>query len=153
MTPLPIFERGPLQHLSRPVGDIQDGRPRAAVLIEPVSADSLPKTEMFAETAGEFRRFPPQLRQSQIPETEAHAQKTGSSGPFSPLLGSLAGGREGLDPRCGELQNRMLCLPERSRGTEFLLHLISLSKHSNFENRTESAESRALERRRRFGEE
>jgi hypothetical protein len=32
-------------------------RPRAAVLIEPVSADSLPKTGIFAETAGDFRRF------------------------------------------------------------------------------------------------
>jgi hypothetical protein len=31
--------------------------------------------------------------------------------------------------------------------------LISLWKHSNFENRTESAESRALERNGRFGEE
>jgi hypothetical protein len=33
------------------------------------------------------------------------------------------------------------------------LQFISLSKHSNFENRTESAESRALERNEPFGEE
>ena len=58
---------------------------RAAVLIKPVSADSLPKTGIFAETAGDFQPFPPQIRRSRILETEANAQKAGISGPFSGL--------------------------------------------------------------------
>jgi Transposase len=37
-------------------------RPRAAVVIKPVSARSLSKTGIFAEKAGDFRRFPPQPR-------------------------------------------------------------------------------------------
>ena len=37
-----------------------DCRPRAAVVIKPVSADSLRKTGMFADQAGDFPLFPPQ---------------------------------------------------------------------------------------------
>jgi len=48
---------------------------RAAVLIEPVSSDSLPKTGIFAETAGDFWRFPPHVRQRGSPETQAIARK------------------------------------------------------------------------------
>jgi len=62
----------------------------AAVVIEPVSAHILPKTGIFAEKAGDFRRFPSQPRQSGSPETKANARKAGISGPFSRLLGSLA---------------------------------------------------------------
>jgi hypothetical protein len=58
---------------------------RAAVLIEPVSADSLPKTGIFAEKVGDFRRFPPQAWQGGSPETKAKARKAGISGPFSGL--------------------------------------------------------------------
>jgi hypothetical protein len=63
---------------------------RAAVLIEPVSAHSLPKTGIFAERAGDFPHFRPQARQSGRPETESKARKAGISGQFSRLLGSRA---------------------------------------------------------------
>jgi hypothetical protein len=36
-----------------------DCRPRAAVVMKIVSADSLRKTGIFADKAGDFRRFPP----------------------------------------------------------------------------------------------
>src|SRR5450631_787905 len=64
--------------------------PRAAVVIKPVSSGSLRKTGIFADKAGDFRRFPPQVRQSGSPETKANARKARISGPFSRLLGSLA---------------------------------------------------------------
>ena len=59
-------------------------------LIEPVSADSLPKMGIFAETAGDFCRFPPPPRPPGSSETKANARKARISGPFSRLLGSLA---------------------------------------------------------------
>ena len=63
---------------------------RAAVQIEPVSAESLPKTGIFAEMDGDFWRFPPHVRQSGSPETKANARKAGISGPFWRLFGSPA---------------------------------------------------------------
>jgi hypothetical protein len=45
------------------------------------------------------------------------------------------------------------CLFERSYKTAISLEFINISKHSNFENRTEFAESRAPERNEPFGEE
>jgi len=87
---------------------------RAAVLIEPVAADSLSKTGIFAKTAGDFRRFPPQVRQGGSPETKSNARKAGISGLFLGLLGSLAKrrtgwlGREGsnlrIRPDCQQYQ-------------------------------------------------
>jgi hypothetical protein len=59
-------------------------------LIEPVSADSLPETGIFAETAADFWEFPPQVQQSECPGTKANARKAGISGPFPVLLGSPA---------------------------------------------------------------
>ena len=55
----------------------------AAVAFKLVSARSLPKTEIFAEKAGDFRRSSPQVRQSGSPETKASWQEAGISGPFS----------------------------------------------------------------------
>ncbi|MBR1237862.1 hypothetical protein [Bradyrhizobium sp. AUGA SZCCT0182] len=49
----------------------------AAVVIEPVSADSLRKTGIFADMAGDFRRFLSQLRQTGSLETKANARKAG----------------------------------------------------------------------------
>jgi uncharacterized protein YbjT (DUF2867 family) len=63
---------------------------RATVLIEPVSADSLPKMGIFAEMAGDSWQFPPHVRQSGSPETKSNARKAGISGPFSRLKGSLS---------------------------------------------------------------
>jgi hypothetical protein len=70
-------------------------RARAAVVIKPVSANSLSKTGIFAEKAGDFRPFPPSPRQTGGPETKANARKARISGPFSRLLGSLAERRNG----------------------------------------------------------
>jgi hypothetical protein len=63
---------------------------RAAVVIKPVSADSLRKAGTFADKAGDFRRFPPQVGRSGSPETKSNARKAGISGPFSRFLGGLA---------------------------------------------------------------
>ena len=43
-------------------GDSSSWHGRAAVVIKPVSADSLRKTGIFADKAGDFRPFPPQDR-------------------------------------------------------------------------------------------
>jgi hypothetical protein len=65
-------------------------RPRAAVVTKLVSAHSLPKTGIFAEKAGDFPQFPPQVRQSWRPETKPGARKAGISGSFSRLSRGLA---------------------------------------------------------------
>lgn len=68
---------------------------RAAAMIEPVSADCLRKTGICADTAGDFRRFAPQLRRTRSSETKPNAGKAGISGPF---LGSL--GKVGRSQDC-----------------------------------------------------
>jgi hypothetical protein len=64
--------------------------PRAAVVIEPVSADNLRKTGISADKAGDFPRIPPQDRKTGSAETKSKARKAGSSGLLPRLLGSLA---------------------------------------------------------------
>jgi hypothetical protein len=59
-------------------------------VIKPVSADSLRKTGIFADKAGDFRRFRPQLRRTGSAETISNARKAGISGPFSRSLETLA---------------------------------------------------------------
>ncbi|XIA63305.1 hypothetical protein ACFIOY_29590 [Bradyrhizobium sp. TZ2] len=59
-------------------------------MIKPVSADSLRKTGIFADKAGDFRPFPPLGEQSDSPETEVAARKAGLSGPFSRFWEHLA---------------------------------------------------------------
>jgi hypothetical protein len=88
---------------------------RAAVVIEPVSATSLRKTGIFADKAGDFRRFPPRDRQTGGPETKSNARKAGISGPFSRFLGSLAecrtgwlAGRGGIGPRYADCNQETL---------------------------------------------
>lgn len=49
----------------------------AAVVIEPVSADSLRKMGIFADRGGDFRRFAPQLGRTKSPETKPNARKAG----------------------------------------------------------------------------
>jgi hypothetical protein len=89
---------------------------RAAVVIKPVSADSLDKMGIFANEAGDFRRFPPQVRQSGSPETKANVRKAGISGPFLRHFGSLAKrgngwlGREGSNLRMAESKSAALPL-------------------------------------------
>ena len=60
------------------------------------------------------------------------------------------GGRFRLDMAHSD---RMLLPVREQRQNPISLQFISLSKHSNFENRTESAESRAPEINGQFGEE
>jgi hypothetical protein len=50
------------------------------------------------------------------------------------------------------IRNRVLLPVRRNYKTRISLEFISISKHSNFENRTESAESRASEKNGPFGE-
>ena len=89
---------------------------RAAVVIKPVSTHSLSKTGIFAEKAGDFRRFPPPPRRIGGPETKANARKARISGPFSRLLGSLVErrngwlGREDSNLRMGESKSPALPL-------------------------------------------
>jgi hypothetical protein len=120
--------RALIEHLSCSAG----GR-RAAVVIELVSADSLRKTGIIADKAGDFRRFPPQVRQSGSPETKANAQKAGISDPFSRLLRSLAKTREwlagagGIEPPDDELEIR------RSRPSESSVKPLSPRAHNQLE--------------------
>ena len=76
---------------------------RAAAVIKPVSADSLRKTGIFADRAGDFRQFPPQDRRARSAETKSNARKAGISGPFSCSSGSRAerrrlAGAGGIEP-------------------------------------------------------
>ena len=94
----------------RMMGRLSDCLAQAAVVIEPVSADSLRKTGIFADKAGDFRRFPPPVGKPGVRETKSNARKAGISGPFSRLLGSLAErrtawlGREGFEPPHGGIK-------------------------------------------------
>jgi hypothetical protein len=88
-----------------------DCRSRAAVVIEPVSADSLRKTGIFADTTGDFRRFPRQLRQNGCLETKENTRKAWISGPFSRLSGSLA--ERGNGWLTLEDSNRHITFPEK----------------------------------------
>ena len=63
---------------------------RAAVVIKLVSADSLRKTGIIADKAGDFPEFPRQDQQTGSSETKANTRKARISGPTSRLLESLA---------------------------------------------------------------
>jgi hypothetical protein len=76
-----------LEDLSMPETDCHS---RAAVVIGPISARSLCKTGIFADKAGDFRRFPPEVLRAGSPETKSNARKAGISGPFSRFLEGLA---------------------------------------------------------------
>jgi len=58
----------------------------AAVVIEPVSADSLCKTGIFADRAGDYRQFRPRDWEIGSLEIKSNAQKAGISGPVRPRL-------------------------------------------------------------------
>jgi hypothetical protein len=62
-------------------------------VIAPVFADSLRKTGIFADRAGDFSRFPAQDLQTEGLETKSNARIARISGSFSRLLGSRAEGR------------------------------------------------------------
>jgi hypothetical protein len=64
----------------------------------------------------------------------------------------MRGWAEGIESRYSDIGIGCSCLFERNCRTP-LHHFTSVSKHSSFENRTESAESRGLERNEPFGEE
>ena len=82
---------------------------RAAVLIEPVSADSLSTMGIFAVTAGDFRRFRPPPPQKGVFRDESGCAKRPD---FSPILASLGkpgrmqewvAGAEVIEPPNGQL--------------------------------------------------
>lgn len=94
-------------------------------MIEPVSVDSLRKTGIFADTAGDFLRFSPQARQSESPETKAMREKP-APGHSHVSLGTcptwecLAGAGV-FEPRHGELEIGALAYPRgdaQPRSTE-----------------------------------
>ena len=123
-------------------------RSRAAVVIKLVSADSLRKTGISAHKARDFRRFPPQHRQTGSRETKSNTRKAGISGPFSRFLELLAepmngwlGGR--IRTAIWRIGNRTLSPLREKAQNPFPWKFISNSKRSNFENRTEA---RALEK-------
>jgi hypothetical protein len=81
---------------------------------------------------------------------------------FRPILASLGSLAERRNAWLGggrirtsiwRIRNRMLLPAREDLQNPISSEFISSSKHSNFENRTESAESRALERIGPFGEE
>jgi hypothetical protein len=85
-----------------------------------------------------------------------------NSSDFRSILASLAqlrgtqeclAGAGGFESRYGEIRNRMLLPAREDLQNPISSEFINTSKHSNFENRTESAESRDLERIEPFGEE
>lgn len=65
------------------------------MVIEQVSADSLRKTRIFADTAGDFRRFRHWDWEIGSLETRSNARKARISGPFWRLFGSPAERRNG----------------------------------------------------------
>jgi hypothetical protein len=95
---------------------------RAAVVIKPVSYNSLRKTGIFAERAGDFRRFPPQDRRTGSPETNRMREKpvftavATSLGQLGRMQEWLAGAK-GFEPRYGELEIRRSRLFEASAKT------------------------------------
>jgi hypothetical protein len=88
---------------------------------------------------------------------EINHEKRRDSGPFSRLLGTLAGRTNAwLGRKDSNLDmanwNRMLSPVREEPQNLFSLKSIGPSNRWNFENRTESAESRATEMNRPFGE-
>ena len=89
----------------------------AAVVIEPVSADSLCKTGIFEDRAGDFRQFRPREGVIGDPETKSNARNAGIPGPVRRWLQTVAErrtewlGREGsnshipFDVRSSEQQD------------------------------------------------
>jgi len=66
--------------------------------------------------------------------------------------GNRLGWAAGFEPQYGKFESGCSCLAERTCRNPISTGLISGSKHSNFENRTESIESRASERNGAFRE-
>ena len=85
-------------------------------MIEPVSAEGLRKTGIFAVKAGDFRGFPPWDRRTGSLETSPKPRNAGISGPFAwscrrpaePRNGWL--GREGSNLRMAESKSAALPL-------------------------------------------
>ena len=86
-------------------------------MIKLVSADSLRKTGIFAENAGDFPQFPPQVRQSGGPETESNGAKSRDFRPILALLGKPGRTPDwlaeagGFELRYGELETDALACP------------------------------------------
>lgn len=89
---------------------------RAGVVIEPVSANSLCKTGVFRETAGDFPLFLPAGCETGTLETKPNARKALISGPVRRRLQTVANrgtawlGREGSNLRMAESKSAALPL-------------------------------------------
>lgn len=127
-------------------------------MIKPVSVYSLPKTGIFADKGGDFRRFPPLDRRIGSPETKPNARKAGIDGPISPFLGSRAEGRNAWLGR--QVANLDMAISNSvdlacSRGA-IEPHFVGVHKPLGtleFGEPYQIRESIALERNGRFGEE
>ena len=131
--------------------------PRAAGLIEPVSADSLLKTGIFAETAGDFRA----IFTSCLAKREAGDQsECAKSRDFRLVPGSLGKPSRALECVAEVVgfelrratRNQTLSPAREKWQNLFPPDLLSGFKRWNFENRTKCTESRASERNGHFGE-
>src|SRR3954452_11391238 len=98
--------------------------PQAAVVIEPVSANNLCKTGVFAERAGDFRQFRSRDWEIGSLETKSNARKAGISGPVRHRLLTIAErqtgwlGREGSNLRMAESKSAALPLGYAPTGDE-----------------------------------
>jgi hypothetical protein len=124
----------------------------------PVSGRGLPKTGIFQISAGDYQRFRSHSGRFWSPETDSRFAKARHWRAFlallkakSPAAGLLGWGRT-IRTSKWRIGNRMLSPVQEEPQNLFSWEFISPSKRWNFENRTESAESRALEINGPFGE-
>jgi hypothetical protein len=133
--------------------------PHCPVVIEPVSANVSTKTGISAVWTGDFRQILAKVAIFGRLETwnkraESQQNATVSTGARPlPLVERVVGWRRRYRTSIWRFRTRCSRLFERSYRTPISFAFISLSKHSNLENRTESAESRAPERNGPFREE
>jgi hypothetical protein len=122
-----------------------------------VSASSLRKTGILADTAGDFPRFPPQDRRTESPETKSNMRRAGISG-HSALLWEPGRTREwvagavGIEPRYGDFESGCSCLPERIYRTPFIrihkpLETLEFREPYRIHGVQRSGENRAIRRR------
>jgi hypothetical protein len=123
------------------------------VVLEPVSANRLHENGSFCGLAWRLSANSRQgCRFSETGGLWIIARKLYNMRGLQPImahplwLNDWLAGAEGIEPRYGDFELGCPGLFDRSYITPISLAFISLSKHSNLENRTKSAESRTPER-------
>jgi hypothetical protein len=99
----------------------------------------------------EFFKLPPETIGGKLAKACRWRPFLRLSGPGSPIAG-LAGWGERIRTSMWRVRNQTLSPVRAESQNHSLLNFISSSKRLNFENRTESSESRASERNGPFGE-